>query len=76
MKIQSELYSNIKNLGIKSPKDNKMASSMLLQAVMELINTGSYISWKLPKYTNIVLEKKNQCEFNLYFTNKFDIIVV
>lgn len=26
-----------------------------MQACMELINTGSYISWKLPKYTNIVL---------------------
>jgi len=35
--------------------DYSRASSMLLQAVMELINTGSYISWKLPKYTNIVL---------------------
>lgn len=32
-----------------------MANSLFMQACMELINTGKYISWKLPKYTNIVL---------------------
>lgn len=35
--------------------DFSRANSLIMQAVMELINTGSYLSWKLPKYTNIVL---------------------
>lgn len=35
--------------------DYSRASQLLIQALLELINTGSYISWKLPKYTNIVL---------------------
>ena len=26
-----------------------------MQATMEIINTASYISWNLPKYTSIVL---------------------
>lgn len=26
-----------------------------MQASMEIINTASYISWNLPKYTSIVL---------------------
>lgn len=32
-----------------------MANPLFMQATMELINTGSYISWTLPKNTNIVL---------------------
>ena len=32
-----------------------MANSLFQQAIMELICTGKYISWKLPKYTNILL---------------------
>lgn len=35
--------------------DFSRANSMILQAVMEIINTGSYVSWSLPKYTNICL---------------------
>ena len=35
--------------------DYTRANSLFMQACMELINTGKYISWKLPKYTNIVL---------------------
>ena len=35
--------------------DYTRANSLFMQACMELINTGSYVSWKLPKYTNIVL---------------------
>lgn len=38
--------------------DFSRANSLIIQAVMEIINTGSYLSWKLPKYTNVVLEKK------------------
>ena len=35
--------------------DYTRANSMFMQATMEIINTASYISWKLPKYTSIVL---------------------
>ena len=35
--------------------DFSRANAIFLQAVMELINTASYISWKLPKNTNIIL---------------------
>lgn len=35
--------------------DFSRANSLIIQAVMEIINTGSYVSWNLPKYTNIVL---------------------
>ncbi len=35
--------------------DFSRANSLILQAVMEIINTGSYVSWSLPKYTSIVL---------------------
>lgn len=35
--------------------DYSRANQLIIQAIMELINTGSYMSWKLPKYTNIVL---------------------
>lgn len=35
--------------------DYTRANSMFMQASMEIINTASYISWKLPKYTSIVL---------------------
>lgn len=35
--------------------DFSRANSMIIQAVMEIINTGAYVSWDLPKYTNIVL---------------------
>lgn len=37
--------------------DYSRANSLFMQATMELINTGRYISWKLPKYTTIALEK-------------------
>lgn len=35
--------------------DFSRAGNMFMQAVMEIINTASYISWTLPKYTSIVL---------------------
>ena len=35
--------------------DFSRANPMLLQAVMEIINTASYISWTLPKYTSVIL---------------------
>ena len=35
--------------------DYSRANSLFMQATMELINTGRYISWKLPKYTTIAL---------------------
>ena len=35
--------------------DFSRANTLFLQAVMELINTASYMTWKLPKNTNIVL---------------------
>ena len=35
--------------------DYTRANSMFMQATMEIINTASYISWNLPKYTSIVL---------------------
>lgn len=35
--------------------DFSRANSLIIQAVMEIINTGSYVSWSLPQYTNIVL---------------------
>lgn len=35
--------------------DYTRANSLFMQACMELINTGRYVSWKLPRYTNIVL---------------------
>lgn len=35
--------------------DYARSSSMLVQATMELINTGKYVSWSLPKYTTVVL---------------------
>lgn len=38
--------------------DFSRANSLIIQAVMEIINTGSYVSWDLPKYTNIVLKIK------------------
>ena len=37
--------------------DYTRANSLFMQATMELINTASYISWKLPKNTTVVLEK-------------------
>lgn len=37
--------------------DYTRANPLFMQACMELINTGKYISWNLPNYTNIVLEK-------------------
>lgn len=53
---------------------------------MEIINTGSYLSWKLPKYTNVVLTSNpDNGEFNVQsldravlsrmitFNGKFDI---
>lgn len=35
--------------------DFSRANQLFMQATMELINTGKYISWSLPKYTNICL---------------------
>lgn len=35
--------------------DFSRASQMLLQSAMEIINTASYISWKLPKNTSVIL---------------------
>ena len=35
--------------------DYTRANSLFMQATMELINTASYISWKLPKNTTVVL---------------------
>lgn len=35
--------------------DYSRANSLFMQAIMELICTGKYISWKLPKYTSIAL---------------------
>lgn len=35
--------------------DYTRANSMFMQATMEIINRAEYISWKLPKYTSIVL---------------------
>lgn len=35
--------------------DYTRANPLFMQATMELINTASYISWKLPKYTSICL---------------------
>lgn len=35
--------------------DFSRANSLIIQAIMEIINTGSYVSWSLPKYTNVVL---------------------
>lgn len=35
--------------------DYTRANSMFMQATMEIINTASYISWKLPKYTSVIL---------------------
>lgn len=35
--------------------DFSRANSIILACVLELINTGKYISWKLPKYTQIIL---------------------
>lgn len=35
--------------------DYARSSSMLIQATMELINTGRYTTWELPRYTTIVL---------------------
>lgn len=45
----------MENLGIKSPRGNKMANALFMQATMELINEGKYISWSLPKNTSIIL---------------------
>nr|DAF63637.1 MAG TPA: AAA ATPase [Podoviridae sp. ctz6O13] len=35
--------------------DFSRANTLILQAIMEIINTGSYLSWSLPKHTNIIL---------------------
>lgn len=35
--------------------DFSRANSMFMQATMEIINTASYISWNLPKYSSVVL---------------------
>ena len=35
--------------------DFSRASTMFIQAIMEIINTAEYISWKLPKYTSVAL---------------------
>lgn len=66
--------------------DFSRANSLIIQAVMEIINTGSYLSWKLPKYTNVVLTSNpDNGQFNVLsldnavksrmitFNGKFDI---
>lgn len=46
--------------------DYARSSSMLVQATMELINTGKYVSWSLPKYTTVVLTANpDNGEFNV-----------
>lgn len=46
--------------------DYARSSQMLVQATMELINTGKYVSWSLPKYTTIVLTANpDNGEFNV-----------
>lgn len=46
--------------------DYARSSQMLVQATMELINTGKYVSWGLPKYTTIVLTANpDNGEFNV-----------
>ena len=46
--------------------DYARSSSMMIQATMELINTGHYVSWSLPKYTTIVLtQNPDNGEFNI-----------
>lgn len=35
--------------------DFSRCNNLIMQAIYEIINTGSYISWNLPKYTTIVL---------------------
>ena len=37
--------------------DYSRATQYFIQATMELIDKGEYISWKLPRYTTVVLEK-------------------
>lgn len=37
--------------------DYSRANQQFMQATMELVNEGRYISWDLPKYTTVVLEK-------------------
>lgn len=46
--------------------DYARSSQMLVQATMELINTGKYMSWSLPKYTTVVLTANpDNGEFNV-----------
>lgn len=46
--------------------DYARSSQMLVQATMELINTGKYVSWELPKGTTIVLTANpDNGEFNV-----------
>ena len=37
--------------------DYTRGNQLFMQATMELINEGKYVSWSLPKNTSIVLEK-------------------
>jgi hypothetical protein len=47
--------------------DYARSSQMLIQATMELINTGKYMSWSLPKYTTVVLTANpDNGEFNVH----------
>lgn len=46
--------------------DYARSSQMLVQATMELIKEGKYVSWNLPKYTTIVLTANpDNGEFNV-----------
>lgn len=46
--------------------DWNRCNSMVASAVMELINEGAYISWKLPKYTTLALSANpDNGEFNV-----------
>lgn len=44
--------------------DYSRAGSQFMQATMELINEGTYVSWDLPKGTTIVLEKISSILWN------------
>lgn len=54
--------------------DFSRSNSLIIQAVMEIINTGSYISWKLPKYTSVVLTTNP--DDGQYSVNSLDKAVV
>ena len=54
--------------------DFTRANSLIIQACMEIVNTASYVSWKLPKYTNIVMTSNP--DNGSYNTTSLDSAVV